>query len=138
MKISGEKLLSLIPQTPPMVMIDTLLFSDDKKTKTNLTISDSNIFSKNGRFTEPGLIENMAQTAAVRAGYEAQIKKEKVRIGFIGAIKNLKIHFLPKTKTVIHTEITNDYNLGDVSIISGKVICDDKIAAECEMKIFLL
>ncbi len=138
MNISGKELLSLIPQSYPMVMIDTLLSSDDKKTKTSLTVSENNIFCLNGKFAEAGIIENMAQTAAARAGYEAKIKKEKVRTGFIGAIKNLKIHFLPDTKSVLQTEITIEYNLGDVSLISGNVFIDQKIVAECEMKIFLI
>ena len=137
MQISGKELHELIPQAEPMVMIDTLIFSDDKSTKTNFTINKKNIFCKNGKFFEAGLIENMAQTAAARAGYQAKINNTKIKIGFIGAIKNLKIYFLPKINQIIETEIVDKYKIGDVSIIDGKVSIGNNIIAECEMKIFL-
>ena len=65
----GGQLLKLIPQRHPMVMIDKLFFSDAEKCITGLHINEENIFCNNGFFCEPGLIENMAQTAAVHAGY---------------------------------------------------------------------
>ena len=82
-----------------MVMIDKLLFSDTEKCITGLHITEENIFCNDGLFREPGLIENMAQTAAVQAGYNSSLKSEQGKfkeapIGFIGAIKDLKIHLL--------------------------------------------
>ncbi len=66
--MSDENVLSLIPQRPPFVMIDRLVSSDADIIKTSFKITGDNIFVTDGRFREPGLLENIAQTAAARAG----------------------------------------------------------------------
>ena len=138
MHIVGKELLKLIPQRPPMVMIEKLIYSDEKRTQTILTVKHDNIFCSNELFREPGIIENMAQTAAAGVGYFAKINNIKVKTGFIGAIKNLKIHSLPKIGSELKTEVNLMNKIGDVSVISGKVFCKDNLIACCEMKIFLM
>jgi len=130
--------IDLIPQRPPMVMIDKIIGSDEKKTVTNLFINGDNIFCENGFFCEPGLIENIAQTAAAGNGIKAKHEKSDVSTGYIGAIKNLKINFLPKVNSTISTEVIIENEILGVTIISGQVKCNGNIAAECEMKIFLI
>ncbi|MCK5765821.1 MAG: hypothetical protein KAH26_07550, partial [Bacteroidales bacterium] len=61
----------LLPQGSPMIMVDTLISHDDRRTVTAFTIKKENIFVVNGRFSEAGLIENMAQSAALRTGWIA-------------------------------------------------------------------
>ena len=61
-----------IPQKPPMVMVDRLTGVVDNVTTTNFLIRDDNIFCEKGEFREPGLIENMAQTAAAGTGARAR------------------------------------------------------------------
>ncbi|MGE0637084.1 MAG: hydroxymyristoyl-ACP dehydratase [Bacteroidia bacterium] len=138
----GEQLLKFIPQRSPMVMIDKLFFSDADKCITGLHISEDNIFCRNGLFREPGLIENMAQTAAVHAGYNSstQAKEGEYRgaaIGFIGAIKDLKIHFLPAVNSEIVTEIKITHQIFDATVVNAFVSCNGETAAECELKIFI-
>ena len=70
-----ENLLQFIPQRNPMVMMDELVFWDDKKTTSALTISNDNILSHNQEFTESGIIENFAQTMALRIGYHYYLLK---------------------------------------------------------------
>ncbi len=137
-KINGTELHRLIPQAEPIIMIGTLLFYNKIKTITSFTIDKNNIFCRNGKFVEAGLIENMAQTAAVAAGYKAKINNTKIRTGFIGAVKNLKIYCLPKINQTLETKIIEKYKIGDVSIVNGKIIVENNIVAECEMKIFLI
>ena len=130
-------IIDLIPQRPPMVMIDKLVYSDDKKAVTSLFIKKDNIFCENGFFCEPGLIENIAQTAAAGHGIKAKTEKSDISTGYIGAIKKLKIHFLPKVNSTISTEIRMENEILGVKIISGQVRCNSNLAAECEMKIFM-
>ena len=130
-------ILNYIPQRPPFVMVDEIIDSGEKKTCSKFLIKEDNIFVENGFLKEPGLVENIAQTAAARAGYLAQLEKKTVLVGYIGAIKNLEIFFLPKTDDVLITEITVENQIFDVTLISGKIICNHKIAAHCEMKIFI-
>lgn len=127
----------LIPQKKPFVMIDSLLYTDDMITKSGYTIQPDNIFVEKGFFKEPGLIENMAQTAAVRAGYVARSQNVEVPVGYIGAIKNLEIFSLPEVGDLLETEIVISNVVFDVTIINAKVICKNKLMAACEMKIFI-
>ncbi len=136
-KSEGIQIVDLIPQKPPMVMIDKLVYSDDIRAETKFYIKKDNIFCKDGLFREPGLIENIAQTAASQQGSLFKNGKSETKIGYIGAIKNLKINFLPKINTEIYTEIIITNDILGVTVINGKVKYDDKIAAECEMKIFI-
>jgi 3-hydroxyacyl-[acyl-carrier-protein] dehydratase len=141
--LEGEKITELIPQKPPIVMIDKLYFSDDTKTVSGFYINENNIFCKNGHLYEPGLIENIAQTVAIRAGYLYYLEKLKgafcnVPIGYIGAIKNLNIYFLPPVNSEIVTEIIIKNQIFDVTLIDGSIFSTEgKLIADCEMKIFL-
>ncbi|HWK03037.1 MAG TPA: hypothetical protein VNS58_05375 [Puia sp.] len=132
-----EDILPLIPQRPPFVMISKLLSSDESSTRTSLLVTEENIFVEKGLFREPGLMENIAQTAAARAGYMARLAGLPVQVGYIGAVKNLVITGLPKTNDEIITEIKIKDQVFDVTIISGTIWCREEVVAQCEMKIFI-
>jgi 3-hydroxyacyl-[acyl-carrier-protein] dehydratase len=136
---SGQEIYKYLPQRPPMVMIDSLISCTDNTTITSLTIPADNVFVKDGFFTEPGIIENIAQTAAASLGHSVvQMSQEnEVPVGVIGAIKDLKIYYHPKIGEEITTEITVIYKVLKASVIFGKVFIANRIVAECEMKIFL-
>lgn len=134
--IHQEKIIAYIPQRQPFVMVDTVLQADAKVSKTSFEIREHNLFVVNGYFTEPGLVENMAQTAAAGTGYRYQQKGEVVPVGFIGAIKNLKIYELPKTGDVLHTEITILHTVLSVHVVEATVYVKEKRIACCELKIF--
>ena len=133
----GEEVLKLIPQRPPIVMVDKLISAADGRTVSGFTILADNIFVENGIMQEPGMVENVAQSAALGVGYMCSIKNEKVPLGFIGAVKNLKIYGLPAVGEELKTEIQVDYEVFEATLITGKVYCADKLLAQCEMKIFL-
>jgi predicted hotdog family 3-hydroxylacyl-ACP dehydratase len=135
--IHEENITALIPQRPPFVMIDKLLYSNETITQTSLLITEKNIFTENEEFCEAGLMENIAQTAAARAGYIACLENKPVSAGYIGAVKNLEIRCLPKINDELITEIKIENHVFDVIMISGCAYCKDKIAATCEMKIFI-
>ncbi|HQW83743.1 MAG TPA: 3-hydroxyacyl-ACP dehydratase [Ferruginibacter sp.] len=128
---------SLIPQKPPFVMVDTLLNFNAVTTSTAFTIKADNIFVEDGFFKEPGLVENIAQTAAARAGYIAKTENKPVLIGYIGAVNNLQIFSLPTIGDELITEITIENQIFDVTLISGKISCKGNDIAQCKMKIFI-
>ena len=132
-----ENIETLIPQRPPFVMIDKLLAFNETTTRTGLHIKTDNIFVEHGLFKEPGLVENIAQTAAARAGYIAKTENKPVLTGYIGAINNLQIIMLPKTGDELITEITIENQIFDVTLISGKISCNNELIAQCKMKIFI-
>jgi 3-hydroxymyristoyl/3-hydroxydecanoyl-(acyl carrier protein) dehydratase len=133
--VTGEELYTLLPQSFPFVMIDTLVESNADKTVTRLTIPPDHLFIENGLFREPGIIENIAQTAAARSGYEAYKSHTKVKTGYIGTIKNLVIHSLPNIHQTIETEVVIKTIIGNITVVEGRISCCEKVIATCEMTI---
>lgn len=118
-------------------MIDELTFADEETTRTRFTVKADNVLNENGFFSEAGLIENIAQTAAAGAGYKAMQQHQAVKAGFIGAVKDLQIFDLPKIGQLLETEVHIENQVFNVTIITGKVICEGTLLAQCEMKIFI-
>jgi predicted hotdog family 3-hydroxylacyl-ACP dehydratase len=135
--INVENIQSLIPQKPPFVMVDKLLSVNETTTTTGFTIKADNIFVENGVFKEPGLVENIAQTAAANAGYVSHTQNKPVLVGYIGAVNGLQVFALPKTGDELITEITTENQIFDVTLISGKISCNGQVIAQCKMKIFI-
>ena len=128
----------LIPQKFPFVMIDHLIYSDEHSSRTQFCVKADNILVEDGEFSAAGLVENIAQTAAARAGYLAQTLEKPDAIGYIGAIKNLEIFSLPQINDILETEIIIDNQIFDVTLISGKVKRRDELLAQCQMKVFVI
>lgn len=126
-----------IPQRAPVIMIDALWKCEEKVATTSLTIQQDNIFVEQGKFTEAGLLENIAQTAAAKVGYECERKGIPVPPGFIGAIKNLEVSYFPKVGETIRTEIRVENEIFGMTLITGEVHFDALQIARAEMKIVL-
>jgi predicted hotdog family 3-hydroxylacyl-ACP dehydratase len=134
---SGSGIFDYLPQRPPMVMIDALLEAEADRTRTRLEIQPGNLFVTEGKFSESGLVENIAQTAAAGVGYACISGNKPVPVGFIAAIRDLSIRELPAAGTRIETETLVTNQVMDVSIVRGTVKQDGRVLAECEMRIFV-
>jgi predicted hotdog family 3-hydroxylacyl-ACP dehydratase len=130
--------LNLIPQRPPFVMVGELLSANEKEASSTFYISDENVLTDEGVFTEAGIIENIAQTAALHAGYMVAELDETTPQGMIGGIKNLEIYNLPRINDTINTTISVEHEVFNAKIINGVVTLNENVIAECEMKVFLL
>jgi 3-hydroxyacyl-[acyl-carrier-protein] dehydratase len=135
--IFGEAVTQLIPQKPPFVMVDGLVSCTEEACESTFTPTVENVLVENGYFTEFGLTEHIAQTGALQSGYLSHKHGTKPPVGFIGQIKGLQIHFLPKIGQQIQTKIEHLHKVANVSVILGKSVVNGEICAECEMKIFL-
>ena len=130
--------LKLLPQQPPFVMVDKLIYFDQQETITSFTVDQNNIFVENEIFTSSGLIENIAQTCAVRMGYINQyIYKENVKLGFIGSIKNLEILKFPKVGDVLTTSIKIIEEVFQMTLVLACIKINDETIVTSEMKIAL-
>ena len=132
-----KEILELIPQKPPMVMVNGLIQNNEIKTIAQLQLDKSNIFCQSGFFQEAGIIENIAQTAALGTGYAAKKSGSKPRTGFIGSIKRLTIYELPKDNDILQTTVSILHQLLNATVIKGEVFVNNKLMAEGEMNIFL-
>lgn len=135
--VNSDTILQYIPQRPPMVLISRIYKCDEASVITGFDIINEHILTQNGKLTESGIVENMAQTAASMAGFEAVVNKSQPRVGFIANIKNLVINFLPEVGTEILTEVKTKTQVMNVSIIEANSFCNNQLVASCEMKIFL-
>jgi predicted hotdog family 3-hydroxylacyl-ACP dehydratase len=137
MFIHSDDITAYIPQRPPIVMISGILAVDGPVTRTGFHIAAGNVFVENGVLTAPGLMENIAQTAAARIGYIAKQQHTPVPLGFIGAVKDLEIFELPPAGQMIETTTEIGGEVFNATMVTGKVMFDGRVMAQCEMKIFI-
>lgn len=130
-------MMQYIPQAPPFQMVDRLIATNEVQTICSFTIPEAYIFVDQGVFTEPGIIEHMAQTAAAGSGYTAALEDKAAPVGFIGAIKNFKLHALPRVGDTIITTITVEHIIGNVQIVIAATKLKENVIATAEFKIFL-
>lgn len=135
--ICGEDIFNLIPQRPPIVMIDSFFGIEENRSFSGLTITADNIFCEAGKLQETGLIEHIAQSAAARIGFIYTQKGEEVPLGFIGSVDKLKVYSLPDVGMKLFTEITIVQEVFDITLISAQVKAGEELIAECRMKIFI-
>ncbi len=138
MEFTEIDILTLLPQQPPFVMVDKLLHYDEIVTATELAVREDNIFVEDGKLSPSGLIENIAQTCAARMGYINNVlKRESVKIGVIGAIKNLKILEKPSVGDRIETTIEVVDEVFQMTLVNAHIKLDNRIIVSAEMKIAL-
>lgn len=127
----------LIPQKPPFVLVDQILYVDETTSHGRFSIPENHVFVKHGFYTTPGLVESMAQTAAAGTGYLYRKGNKAVPIGYIGAVQKLEVYSWPRAGTDINMEINLLTNILQVSLVSAIVKQEEEILASCEMKIFI-
>ncbi len=136
-----------LPHRFPMLMVDMILVMDEEKVETVFEIKENNIFVLNNLFIEAGLIENAAQTCSSIVAKDFFVdanNKDKVDVdvvGFISAIKTLKIHKLPTIGTTIKTIsvlvskfVTDDYSL---CTMSCQTFNNEELLLEGEINLFI-
>ena len=132
-----------LPHRAPMLMVDMIIAMDAERVETRFEIMQGNIFLEGNVFTEPGLIENVAQTcsAIIAKHYfvdENDQDKEGVDVvGFISAIKKMQIYALPLlgntifTKAVLISKFVNDAysicTMGCQVFNNGQLLLDGEI-----------
>lgn len=144
---TGVDIQNYLPHRAPMLMVDLILDIDANFVETIFLIKEDNIFVENNVFIEAGLIENTAQTCSAIVGKkyffdEDGTENENVNvIGFISALKNVKIHALPKVGDTIITKADlvskfagDNYTLCTMNCKSS---VEDQILLECEINLFI-
>lgn len=132
-----DNILDLIPQRAPIVMVDEFLGIEDNMSRTRLTVREDNIFVNDGKLSECGLIEHIAQSAAARVGHIFKSKDMPIPIGYIGSVNDFTIASNPRTGDVISTEIKIIQEVMSITLIQASCRIDGNEIATCKMKIFL-
>ena len=131
-----QSITQYIPQRPPMVMIHNLLEATEDGAVTQFTIQPDNIFLHDKKLAEPGMVENIAQTAAVQVGFICVQKKISVPIGYIAAIRDLKVFDFPLENSTITTSVVVKNQVLDITLVEGVIRQNDQVLCQCEMRIF--
>lgn len=113
---------TILPQLPPYIMVDKMLFYHPQKAGSELLVSANNYMVKDGFFTTGGIIENMAQTCALHIGYyNKYILKNPVKIGYVAAVPAFELHSMPKVGTTLKTQIEVLYTAMGMSKVQATV-----------------
>jgi predicted hotdog family 3-hydroxylacyl-ACP dehydratase len=120
-----------------MVMVHTLLTITEDSAVTQFEVLPDNVFVKAGFLQEPGLVENIAQTAAAQMGYTHIKKGLPIPIGYIASVKDLRVLSLPPAGTVLSTSVRVTNQIMNIIQIEGIVSFSEKIICKCEMRIFV-
>lgn len=136
-KYIGIDIYKLIPQRPPMVMVDSFDGFVDDISLTSLKIVNSNILCNDDELSESGIIEHVAQSAAARVGYISITNNREVPLGFIGSVDKFQINRKPKIGETLITKIKVVQHVFGITLICAEVYSNDELIAIGNMKIFL-
>jgi predicted hotdog family 3-hydroxylacyl-ACP dehydratase len=128
---------TLIPQKAPFVMVGRLMHVGKNNAISRFMINSDNVFVKDGLFQEAGLMENIAQTAALRAGYMAHSQNKQVTPGHIITVKHFEVLNLPMAGDELQTEINIEEQLLQLVTISGEIYLGKQLIASCEMNVII-
>ena len=127
---------SLIPQRPPILMVDRFECVEADRCTTWLDIRDGNLFLHGGRLLAEGLIEHIAQTAAAYIGYRRREAGDEVNLGFIGDIKKCTIaDSLPGVGETVETQMRVVSQVGPITMIAAESRVNDVTVVACRMKL---
>ena len=128
---------SLIPQRPPILMVDGYFYEDELHCRSELTVVADNMFlDENGCMAEEGLLEHVAQTSAAHIGYLRKKAGEEVSLGYIGDIKRAQFsNPMPTVGDTLRTCLTVMSQVGGITLVSAETSVNEHIILTCRMKL---
>ncbi len=130
-------ILDYIPQRPPVVMVDAFHGVEGDCSRSGFTVPADHIFCTDGMLDECALIENMAQSAALRVGWLSVSSGRPVPLGFIGSVGKCDMVRKVRAGETLLTTIRVVAELGDVTLAEATVTSAGERVATCTLKIFL-
>lgn len=115
-----------IPQRKPFVFIDTIDEVSATTARTRFTVTDDCVLVSEGILPLSGLMENAAQTCAVRAGN---------KIGYIGAVKQMKATRLPRIGETLRTEAVVAQEVLNICLMDVVTYVEEEQIASTTLKI---
>ena len=135
--IYGDKIIELIPQRNPFLFIDSFYGNVDNLFYSGFTPKEGECFVDSGHLTEPGIIENMAQSAAAATGWSFMERCEEIPLGYIGAVSDFELFKLPEIGVEILTEVMFCGEYGGISLVEAESKQKEQVLAKGKLKIFI-
>ena len=125
----------ILPQREPFLFVDRLERYDERETVTSFTVPAEHLLVEDGHLSASGILENMAQSSAARIGYLCKyVLHVPVRIGYIGAIRNYRVHRLPAAGETLITTILFREDVFGITLTDAVVRVGEEIIAEASLK----
>ena len=138
MMYSGGQIKTFIPQREPMLMVDKLFSATETSVETGLTVEKGNIFlSPYGFFSEAGVIEHIAQSAACFAGYNDWINNRPIVLGYIAEIKKFSLEAPVKESDELKSSLKVVSSAMNITLMDAATYVGEKKVASCKIKIFM-
>ncbi len=127
----------LIPQRPPILLVDGLESVEGDTAVSTLTVRADNCFTdEDGLLAEAGVVEHIAQSASALAGYKAvQAGATAPPVGYIGEVKKFRLHRLPRMGEVLRTTVSFGTEVEGVTLLSAETRVGEELIASTQMKI---
>jgi len=126
----------LIPQQPPMKMVDRLLTLGERKATVETVIGKSCIFLDEEGCLEPeAFVEIIAQSAALFNGFRTRHLKSDPA-GFLLGAKKFRIHETVRAGDRLVTVASKDAEFGAFTMVNGAVMRGTTCVAEGQIKIY--
>ncbi len=135
--ITGERILDYIPQRPPVVLVDAFYGIDQEGSHSGYTVEAGHLFCRGGVLDECALIEHMAQSAALRAGYLAVSRGKRVPLGFIGAVDRCTVIRRPEAGERLRTIVRVVAEVMNVTLAEAEIRVEGEKIGECRLKIVI-
>lgn len=128
----------LIPQRPPMLLVDELLTAGDDHCTTAYTVDAACCLVAGGCLTEIGVMEHMAQSAAALAGYHSVAGETgEMPLGMIGEVRHFSLYALPRVGQRLVTRIAMGISVGAVTGVTAETTVEGEVIARTQLKIAL-
>ena len=128
----------LLPQQDPFVLVDRLVSIDDCITVTETQVRPDFPFLEDGVLQAEGMIENIAQTCAVRIGYvNKYLLHRDIEVGYIGQLTKTQVIALPHVGDVLHTTVTVTEQVWGMTLAHAIIERDGETLIEGDIKIAL-
>ena len=120
----------LVPQRPPIRVIDWLIEFDEFRGVVESFISADSIFvRKDGSVEEVAMVEIIAQSFAAFKGYADILKGKPVSKGFLVEVKRLNITGTAFGGERLLTFLKRIVDMDEFSLAEGKVMHNDQLIA---------
>jgi predicted hotdog family 3-hydroxylacyl-ACP dehydratase len=129
---------TLLPQRPPYLLVDRLLHYDEELVRCSFRVPADHLTVDDGHLSPAGVIEHIAQTCAARIGFiNRYILHRPVNIGYVAALRDLRLRRLPAVGETLQTEVRVVEDHFGMTLIAARVTSGDTEVATGEMKIAL-
>ncbi len=125
----------LIPHRAPVICVDALTGISEKGGRSSFAIPTNFIFLENQRISSAGLMENAAQTMAIRMGYVQKMKEERIKLGFIASFKNVEVFGYPQVGQMLTTDVFNLRQTLNMTTASVSTFCNERLVFSGEINV---